>query len=228
MSIRSPERDGKVIVAVGILVLLVVAGTAGATTPDAPPGGVSIDQKPGEVEVVIVDPGNADSLLLKAPNGNRSIPLKESRGFGAGTSITIVETPEDRTVPAKSYLTTGDIKTEEQTCWMRHGDIELGDSIEVNHSVDIPCDGGNIAGSQGSESIGQCNDTVLIEPGQRIEYQDGTYEVLYEVGGEERIIKTFTVKPDDTGNSLYGIIAAAVLVMAALLVAVGLREVFTE
>ena len=247
MSIRSPEIDGKVIVIVGILVLFVVAGAAGTVTADQWPGGsFSIDQTPGEVEIAIVDTGNADSLSLGAPNGNRSITLNESQGFYAGTKVTIVEKPENRTVPAENYFTTGATKTEEQTCWINHPGLELGDGIRVNESVDIPCDGGEIAGPLDLKSVGQSDDTVLIEPGDEIEYQNGTYGILFTVDGEERLDVTFTVGsggPDEdlydrpygtenTGNNLYGIIGiitiVALLVMAALLVAVGLREVLAE
>jgi hypothetical protein len=181
---------------------------------------------------------------LGAPNGNRSIPLNESQGSYAGTKITIVDTPENRTVPAEDYLNTGGTKTEEQTCWINHPGVELGDGIKVNKSVDIPCDGGEIGGPQDLESVGHSDDTVLIKPGDEIEYQNGTYGVLVEIDGEERVVRTFTVGTGGPGSNLYNssvyslpgligkiivaAIAAAVLVMAALLAAVGIREVLAE
>jgi len=233
--------NSKTIVGVGVLVLFVVAGAAGTAIADQWPGGsYSIDQTPGEIKIIIVDTGNADSISLGAPNGNLSIPLNKSQGFYAGTSITIVETAENRTVPAESYFTTGATKTEEKTCWINHGGLQPEYGIGVNESVDIPCDGGEIAGPQNLDSVGQSDHTVLIEPGEEIEYQNGTYGVLFTVDGEERVDVTFTVGSggpgedlydihygtDNNGNSLYGIIiVAGLLVMAALLAAVGLREV---
>jgi hypothetical protein len=237
MSIKSPEIDGKAIVAVGILALFVVAGVAGTATATTAIAGVSIDQKPGEVKITIVDPGSADSISLGAPNGNRSIPLNESQ-FYAGTSITIAETPENRTVPAENHFTTGDTKTEEQTCWISHGGLELGDGIRINKSVDIPCDGGEIAGPQNLDSAGHSEDDVLIKTGEEIEYQDGTYEILVEVDGVEWVLTTFTVGSDgpsfetnydrhyDTNNDniLYSIIIlAALLVMSVVTTALFLR-----
>jgi hypothetical protein len=246
MSIRTLERNGKTVVAVGVLVLFVVAGVAGTATATTPPGAVAVNQTVGEVEIVIVEIGNNDSMSLVAPNGNRSIPLKESQRFSAGTSITIVETKENRTVPDENYFTTGATKTEEQKCWISHVGLELGDGIRVNESVDIPCDGGEIAGSQNLESIEGSDDAVLIEPEEEIEYQNGTYGVINKVDGVEGVLTTFTVgsggpsfetnydRNYDTNNdnNLYGIIGiiavAALLVMASVLVAVGLQEVFTE
>jgi hypothetical protein len=242
MSIRSPEIDGKAIVAVGILALFVVAGVAGTATATSSNYGFLINQTEGEsVEIVIVDTGNADSISLGAPNGNRSIPLNESQGFG----IRIVDDPENRTVPAENYLTTGATKTEEQTCWVSfsrfpegYGGVELGDGIRVNRSVDIPCNGGEIAGPQNLESVGHSEDAVLIKPGEEIEYQDGTYGMLVEVDGEERVVDTFTVgsggpsfetnydRHYDTnnGNTLYSIIIlAALLAMAVVMAALFLR-----
>lgn len=247
MSNRRLGRNWKAIVGVGVLVLFVVAGVAGTVTADTTPAGISIDRTEGEsVVIVIVDMASNDSISLGAPNGNRSIPLKESQGFYASTSIMIVDTPENRTVPAENYLTTGATKTEEQTCWISHGPdgLELGDGIRVNKSVDIPCDGGEIAGPQNLASVGGSDDTVLIESGDEIEYQNGTYGVLIRGGdGEVRRIVTFTVgsggpgeylydRPYGNDNSLYnilGIITVGVLlVMTALLAAVGIREVLAE
>lgn len=206
----------KKIVTVGVLVLFVVVGAAGSVVADQPPAGVSIDQTPGEVEIVIVAPGNADSLLLKAPNGNRSIPLKESHGFGAGTSITIVETKENRTVPAENYLATGAIKAEEQTCWVRHGGLELGDNIGVNHSVDIPCNGGEIAGAKTLNSTRQSDGVVLIEQGQNIEYQKGIYEIRVLFEGEIAGERKFTIGSDEEEKASRRLFILTVLVVAGL------------
>jgi hypothetical protein len=244
MGIRIFGRNGKAVVAAGVLVLFMVAGTAGTVTADMPPAGTTVDQTPGEVEIVVIVLRDAESISIGAPNGNQSIKIYRG-DLPSGTTFTVSETPENRTVPDENYFTTGATKTEEQTCWIRHGGIVLKDGIRVNGSVDIPCDGGEIAGPQNLESVGGSDDAVLIEPGEEIEYQNGTYGELVEVDGEERIHSTFTIgsggpsfetnydryRDTNNDNNLYvsGIIAVVVLlIMAILLVAVGLREVFTE
>ncbi|MDZ7688979.1 MAG: hypothetical protein U5J64_09725 [Halobacteriales archaeon] len=238
MSTESLGRNGKTVVAVGALVLLTLSGTAGTVTADSPPAGTIMDQTPGEVEIVVVVLRDAESISIGAPNGNQSIKIYRG-DLPSGTTFTVAETPENRTVSAENYFTTGATKTEEQTCWISHGGIELEDGIRVNESVDIPCDGGEIAGPQNLESIGRSGDAVLIEPGEKIEYQNGTYGVLVEVDGEKRVHTAFTVgsggpsyEGPHTSNTLYAIIgimaAVASLVMIFLLIAAVLWEGFTE
>lgn len=234
MSIKSPEIDGKAIVAVGILALFVVAGVAGTSTAESPSTGIKIHQTPGEVDIVVVTPGNADSMSLGAPNGNRSVEIGDPH---SGMRFTVVETPENRTVPVENYLATGATKTEVQTCWISHGGVELGDDIRVNQSVDIPCDGGEIAGPQNLDSVGESDEAVLIELGDEIEYQDGTYGVLYEVGGEEKLAQTFTVgsggpsylhEGPPTGNSLYSIIGITAAVASVFITVLLIEAVLWE
>ena len=187
----------KTTVVIGILVFSMVAGVAGTATALSSSDGVAVNQTSGEVEIIIVNPGNADSVSLISPNGKRSAEFPRLQ---AGTVITIVETPENRTVPDENYFATGATKTERQTCWVRHGGLELGNSIKVNHSVNIPCNGGEIAGSENLDPVGQSNETVFIEPGQKIEYREGTYEVRFGFNNEEKVTETFTVRPEDTDS----------------------------
>jgi len=219
----------KAIVAVGVLVLFVVVGALGTATADQPPPPyVTVEQEPDRVNVVFVSKGNEDAVSLVAPDDNRSTELPVQ----VGAKITVTETPEERTVPGDDYLTTRTTKTEGRTCWMTHGGIELGDGITVSETVDIPCSGGEITEPQNPTAVGGSADAVLFEPGQTVRYMDGTYEVRALLDGEVAGTESFAVGPDDTDNSLYdimGIIAVvALLAMAAILVAVGLREVLED
>lgn len=215
----------KKIVAVGVLVLSAVAGVTGTAVADQPPPPhVTVDQEGDKVEISVVSEGNADSVSLVAPNGNQSFEIPNR----VGMKVTVVETPENRTVPAENYFTTEANKTEEQMCWVDQTGMELREGIRVNESVDIPCSGGEIAGPQNLTAVGGSEGTVLIEPGQKIRYQDGTYEIRALFEGRVAGTESFTVGTDDTDDTLYNIIGiitvAALLAMQAILVAVGYRE----
>ena len=217
---------GKTVFVVGVLMLFVVAGASGTATADQPPPPyVTVEQKPDSVDVVFVSKGNEDTVSLVAPDGNRSAELP----VRTGAKITVTENPVERTVPGDDYLTTRATKTEEITCWMTHGGVELREGITVNETVDIPCDGGEIVGPQNLTAVGGSEDAVLFEPGQAVRYMDGTYEVRALLDGETAGVESFTVGSDGSGKNLYGTVAvAALLAMAAVLVAVGLREVLGD
>jgi len=184
----------KTIVFIGILVFPMVAGVTGTATAVPSADGVAVNQTQGEVEIIIVNPGNANSVSLVSPSGDQSAKLPRLR---PGTVIKIVEKPENRTVPDENHFVTGAPKTERQTCWIRHGGIEPSDGIEISHNIDIPCDGGEIAGPQNLESVGQSEGPVFTEPGQEIEYREGTYEVRFGFNGEGSVTETFTVRSVD-------------------------------
>ena len=200
-----------VILMVAITVILAaVIGTfvlgLGENVNTVSSAGVTVDEEPGvSVTFNIVDPGNLDSAVLVAPNGNRSAEATDTvaagtrviirdGGFENNASISIENVSDvNRQAIANSIgISVSEVPKDlvgDEECLIRHGsqvvrDLPLG-------GADIGCSA-QILNDFIEENLGRGGFA-----GGKISYESGAeYELVGEVDGDQNVIQSVKTAED--------------------------------
>ena len=147
------KGNSSVLTAVGILLVAVAASAvlvgividpSGAPPPN-PEATTNTSQSPGEVRITVVDPGNANSLILVGPDGTRSSVF--SSGFQPGAEITMRSNStahgylENNSVkiPAGGGFVTIDTPSDVTTTQLSFQEADLSDTDYTPHTAYLAC-----------------------------------------------------------------------------------------
>jgi hypothetical protein len=217
-----------------VLVVLVLIGfvfvfsTGGGPTPTFTTD-VSTSQSPGEVGITIVDPGNADSLFLGAPDGTSSSGFVS--GFQSGAKITIrsnatvhrylennsvripaegggfmtIDKPKDVTTTQLSFQedylsgTNYTPHTAYLACLYEPEGFEL-DGEPVPSNVSIPCHTPVLAQTDIDGIYPYGNTTTVPILLKTGEYNIGDYYLIGVLDGERGVVEELEVSEETAGQ----------------------------